>query len=100
MSAEPVKRINLLGRRHKVAWVDDIDDFGTYDYMQLEIQVNPTHPLHHQQDTLWHEILHGVEAHYGLDLEDDIIDKLASGSLTVLQSNPQLVRWLLKKDAS
>lgn len=39
--------------------------------------------------TLWHEIMHGIVNHFGLDLEDEeqIVDTFARGVFQVLQDN-------------
>ena len=40
--------------------------------------------------TLLHEIMHGIEHHFKLDLSEEEIDNLANGMYMVIKDNPDL----------
>lgn len=73
--------------------------FGLCEPDKLRITVDARAPRQHVQDTLLHETMHAIEAHFGLQVPERTIEKLATGVLTVLQENPALVRYLTKPPA-
>jgi len=91
-----------LGKVFDVEWPDTIahngeELNGLADPDEQRIQVVGTLPLHTQQEKLLHETMHCVEASMDLDLEDTVIDRLATGLLAVLKDNPSFVSFLRKK---
>jgi hypothetical protein len=65
--------------------------YGMIDYDKCEITLSTTdgNSIQHQCITLWHEILHGIRNHNGMEIEDEekIVDMFAKGIYQVLQDN-------------
>ena len=97
------ERLKIIGKRFTVRWVDKVTDEngkllnGLADSDGLDIQINKNLALETEQDILLHEVLHAVEGQMGLDLQDTIIERLATGLLAVLKDNPRLVSYLRRK---
>lgn len=93
------ERIRVLGKRYSINWVEKIDGDlnGQADCDGLEIKVVDSLKLDTEQDILLHEVLHAVEGQMGLDVEDTVIERLATGLLAVLKDNPSFVTYLRRK---
>ena len=93
------ERLKILGKRYAVNWGAELEDGlnGCNDSDTLEIKVRNGLKLETEQDVLLHEVMHGVEAQMGLDLEETVIERLATGLLAVLKDNPKFVRYLSAK---
>ena len=92
------ERLRILGKRFIVNWVDDLNGLnGLADCDGLEISVVKSLKLDTEQDILLHEVLHAVEGQMGLDVEDTVIERLATGLLAVLKDNPNLMSYLRRK---
>jgi hypothetical protein len=94
--------IKILGKPYSIEWpkaiVHDGDEVnGLADPDAQQIQVVNGLPLETSQDKLLHEVMHCVEASMDLDLEDTVIERLATGLLAVLKDNPKFVAYLRKK---
>lgn len=65
--------------------------YGTYSSDNSEICISETDGVEHQRrcQTLWHEILHGIRAHAGLEIEneEEVVEMYAKGIYQVLQDN-------------
>lgn len=96
------ERVKILGKPYRVIVVP-IDDARLEGNNALcvpdeqIIYMGAGLPLETEQDYLWHEIKHAVETSMGLDLEDIVIQKLATGELAVIKENPSLIRYLAAK---
>lgn len=64
---------------------------GQIDYSALKIRIDPAPELNRQVITLFHEIVHGIDEVYGLDLAEEDVDRMANGIVDVLQRNPGLL---------
>ena len=103
-------RIRVIGKVITVHYVptgdvllrDDPEDahpgMGRSDTDKQLIAVQEGLPLATEQDTVLHEVLHTVEAFMGLDVEEEVIEKLATGLLGVLKDNPKLVTYLRARE--
>lgn len=96
------ERIKILGKPYKIAWPESIthdgDEVnGLADPDAQKIEVVDGLPLETSQDKLLHEVMHCVEASMDLDLEDTVIERLATGLLAVLKDNPKFVTYLRRK---
>jgi hypothetical protein len=97
------ERIRVLGKRYRFEWKDKILDEkgrplnGQADCDGLLIEILNSLPLDTEQDIVLHEVLHVVEGQMGLNVEDTVIERLATGMLSVLKDNPALVAYLRKK---
>lgn len=65
--------------------------YGTINYEESVISLSNTRGAGHQHRciTLWHEILHGIRNHAGLEIknEEAVVDMFAKGIYQVLQDN-------------
>ena len=97
------ERLRIIGKRYTVKWLDEVLDEegkplnGQADCDGLVIEMNNSLAIDTEQDILLHEVLHAVEGQMGLDVEDTVIERLATGLLAVLKDNPSLIRYLAAK---
>jgi len=94
--------LRIIGKPYRVEWSEAIEldgekVFGLSDPDGQHIQVDSTLPLENAQDSLLHEVMHCVEDAMGLDLEETVIKRMATGLLAVLKDNPGLVTYLRRK---
>ena len=94
--------IRILGKQFKVEWVDRVEHDGEElnglaDPDGQHIQVVGTLPLETQQDRLLHEVMHCIEASFDLELDETVIERLATGMLAVLKDNPRFVSYLRRR---
>ncbi len=64
--------------------------YGAIDYENSTISLSSTRGRRqHQCITLWHEILHGIRNHAGIEVknEEAVVDMFAKGIYQVLQDN-------------
>lgn len=65
--------------------------YGHIDYDNCRIELSDTDGTAHEKrcQILWHEILHGIREHAGLEIEDEeaVVDMFAKGIYQVLQDN-------------
>lgn len=90
--------VDILGTPHKIIWcktAQEVDDGGRtlldgqYDSWKSVIRIHDIErPMEDKLQTLWHEILHGLEKilHTG-DLDDRVVDLLATGITYVMLHN-------------
>ncbi len=80
----PVKRVPNLNDNEHVA-------YGQINFDDCVIELSSTHGTGHEKQCqiLWHEILHGIRNHAGLQIEDEeaVVDMFAKGIYQVLQDN-------------
>jgi len=65
--------------------------YGQIDYNMLTIKLEKDYCKQKQEVTLWHEIVHGIAVEYGVELEEEDIDRIAGGIYQVIKDNPDLV---------
>ena len=71
--------VNICGIPHKIIFCEDSfqcgdTHFGEIDYGKAEIKVNSALSAENQQETICHEIVHGIFVHIGRqDLAEDEI---------------------------
>ena len=88
--------VRIGGVEYPVVYVDNLNNgtnlaYGHIDYDNCRIELSNTHGTAHEKRciTLWHEILHGIRNHAGLEIEneEDVVDMYAKGIYQVLQDN-------------
>jgi hypothetical protein len=99
-------RIRIVGKAHEVAYVpgghpelkegEDVLT-GCINHDRQTVFVEDGQPLEAEQDTLLHEVFHGVERAMDLDLEETAIRRMATGFLAVIKDNPSFLRYLAQK---
>ena len=66
---------------------------GHIVYDKCQIRIDDTLDPQAKNQTMWHEILHGILTHAGIDEQSEThIDIIAYGIIQVLRDNPDLVR--------
>lgn len=97
--------IRIIGKRHVIDWLpsghaelsEGEDTFaGRIDHDRQRILMEDGQTLEAEQDTLLHEVLHGVERAMDLDLEETKVHRIATGLLAVLKDNPDFLEYLKK----
>ncbi len=71
------------------------EEFGNCVYHLLKIELDETQPDQHKRDSLWHEILHGIEHELNLKLTEKQVRQIASMQIAIMRDNPELMRYLL-----
>ena len=88
--------VRIGGVEYPVVYVDYLNDgvnqaYGHINYDNCEIELSGTSGTAHEKrcQILWHEILHGIRNHAGLEIENEetVVDMFAKGIYQVLQDN-------------
>ena len=99
-------RIRIIGKDHAIDYLpsghDDLkegdDTFaGRIDHERQRVMIEEGQTLDSEQDTLLHEVMHGVERAMDLDLEETKVRRMATGLLAVFKDNPDFLDFLRKK---
>jgi hypothetical protein len=72
---------------------------GAILHDKQRIAVEEGQELEQEQDTIIHEIFHGIERAMDCQVEETVIRRLATGWLAVIKDNPSLIAYLKKKNA-
>lgn len=97
-----IRSLRIAGKRHKVRWNARIKDHGEYDGDSLTIAVAKGH-VDQQKETLLHEIMHGIEFHYGIDLDKEDpkdhpnLTTLSQALFAVMRENKGLARLIFEE---
>ena len=75
--------------------LNDKEVHGLIDFERCTIHLKALNKQIKQ--VLLHEIIHGVEDMYSLELTEQQVDSLANGLLLVLKNNPKIKDFLLSK---
>lgn len=93
--------LNILGRPWTVSWdpaLDDRDCFGLCEYDKARITLLPGMDSHLDRSTLLHEVFHAILRQcgrlYGNKVEEEYVDALSQGMVSVLDANPHLKEYL------
>lgn len=88
--------IRIGGIEYAISLKQDVNNgakiaYGQIDYDRCEIELSSSIPMNHQRlcTVLWHEILHGIREHAGLEIknEEEIVEMFSKGIYQVLQDN-------------
>lgn len=88
--------VRIGGIEYPIVYVENLNNgvnlaYGHIDYDNSVIELSDTSGVEHQRRciTLWHEILHGIRNHAGLEIEneEEVVDVLSRGIYQVLQDN-------------
>ena len=61
--------------------------YGTIDYDRQEINLRVTNTQWQNEVTLIHEVLHGIENMYCIELGEEVVKRLSEALYTVLKDN-------------
>ena len=90
-------RLNILGRVWSVVWEALPGLCGQSDHGQGRITVSPDLDSHLTRDTLLHEVMHSIlrmQGHVYTKHEEQYVNSLATGLISVLDDNPKLRKYL------
>ena len=79
---------------------DGIEVHGKIMPKQTEIHVNMELSPSCYRQVLMHEVVHAVMLGYNIDNEDQLerlVDCIASGVMTVMRDNPDLVKFIMEE---
>ena len=88
--------IRIGGVEYPVVYVEHLNNgvnlaYGHIDFDTCKIELSDTIGTAHEKrcKILWHEILHGIREHAGLEIEneEEVVDMFAKGIYQVLQDN-------------
>ena len=99
--------VRIGGVENAISYVENLRygnqlAYGHIDYDNCKIELSATDGIGHQKrcQTLLHEILHGVQQHAGLEIENEeaVIEMFAKGIYQVLQDNGGRLFDLMETD--
>lgn len=88
--------VRIGGVEYPIVYVENLNTgsqlaYGHIDYENCRIELSDNHGTAHEKRCLilWHEILHGIQEHNGLEIENEeaVVDMFAKGIYQVLQDN-------------
>lgn len=88
--------VRIGGVEYAVGYVENLRHgsdiaYGHIDFENCRIELSSTDGVAHEKRCLilWHEILHGICEHAGLEVKNEevVVDTLAKGIYQVLQDN-------------
>ena len=106
MASKRPTRIRIIGKVHTVEALpkghaeitEGEDSFaGRIDHDRQCIFMEDGQTLIAEQDTLLHEVMHGVERAMDLEIPETAIHRLATGLLAVIKDNPGFLTYLRRK---
>ena len=77
-------------------FLDNEEVSGYIDFDDGKICIKDELPLDSKNQTLLHEIFHGIENVFNIQLTEEQIDALATGFLTVAKDNNKFIQKILK----
>jgi predicted PilT family ATPase len=90
--------VRIGGIEYPIVYVKDLNTgvqlaYGHIDYDNCVIELSDNFGTAHEKRccVLWHEILHGIREHAGIEIADEetVVDMFAKGIYQVLQDNGQ-----------
>jgi hypothetical protein len=79
----------------EVECVDKHDSLaGQIKFLESEIRILQDLPHDLKQETILHEVIHGIENFFDLDLEEEEVKMLGRGLTMVFKDNPELLEYL------
>ena len=100
---KPIKVCNLdyTMIHNDTITLNGVEVNGLIKPSQIEIHIGNSLPKQFYCKTLMHEIVHAIMLNYSLDIdeaeEERFVDCMASGVLTVMRDNPDLVKFFMEE---
>lgn len=79
-------RVSVVEPDHSLI-LDGKECCGTINFDSSTIHLNGLMSNEENKNTLIHEILHGIEDMYGIELGEDKVDRLGNALFTILKDN-------------
>jgi hypothetical protein len=78
-------------REHELRHPDGRRLDGHIKYGECEIAIDDSLPYQAEMQTIWHETIHGILTHAGIDkISESLVDAIAYGVMMILYDNPQM----------
>lgn len=98
-------KIKIGDLRYKIQFCNDIYSandhrklYGEIDYKTQVIKIDKTSTQERIKNTLLHEVIHGLNDGYVLDIEEKTIDLLATSLINLIIDNKKFFEYLLGND--
>lgn len=97
------KFLRIIGKVHEIAYLptghaelkEGEDTFaGRIDNDRQRIVIEDSQTLASEQDTVLHEVLHGIESAMDVEVPETVTRRMATGILGVLKDNPEFLDYL------
>ena len=93
--------VKIIGKTYSIRYVSgkplDDGNLGELDHDKQAITIRTGQPLQQEQDTVLHEIMHGVDHELFLKMSEKQVRGMATGILAVLNDNPKVASYLRRK---
>ncbi len=93
--------VKIIGKTYGISYATgkplDDGNLGELDHDKQSITIRVGQPLEQEQDTILHEILHGVDHELFLKMSEKQVRGMATGLLAVLKDNPRVASYLRRK---
>jgi hypothetical protein len=93
-----ITKLRLDGLEFEINYVENLksskgaDLYGEIEHDSLKINICKDHPIQLQHKTTIHEILHGLDEIYQLNLKEDSILRLTSALYSTMLDNKELFK--------
>jgi hypothetical protein len=98
--------VTVLGRRVRLQWKKKEsmkDCVGEWHAVRGRVDIRRGQLPVDEADTVLHELMHAILHHQGregdVEQEEVYVRALATGTLMLLRTNPELAEWLLREIA-
>jgi hypothetical protein len=95
-----------MGRRVRLVWKPEAampETDGEWHAERSRVDIKRGQQKIDEADTVLHELMHAILHHQGRenggDVEETYVRAIATGTLLLLRSNPELAAWLLREIA-
>jgi hypothetical protein len=93
-----INEVKIGNQTYNIFEVECVDKHdalaGQIRYLESVIRIQNEMPLDLKQETILHEVIHGIENFFDLDLEERQVKMLGRGLTMVFKDNPQLLEYL------
>ena len=101
-TAAAPKEVEIMGKTWRLAFVEPVSDdnkMGESKQVACLITIATGQNPQQERDTVLHEVLHSVCSELGHYPTEEVIQSLSAALYGVLLKNPQLVDYLMLKEA-
>lgn len=89
------EKVRILYKEYDIEHQKNLHDggcelYGQIHYLPEKIYLNPDASMAMQKATLLHELLHGLDEMYGIDLKEKQVEKLGNALYMLIKDNPKM----------
>lgn len=98
-SRERPSKVKIFNKVYDIDYISDskgMQDYGAIYPDAAQVHIKDGQPILDEVDTVFHEVIHGVDMALSLDLTEVQVHNLASGLMTVFQENPKFAQYIIK----